>query len=285
MTAPIKAQAEPLGPILTAHLFPKIDALLIELLRALPPEDWARQTVSPQWNVKDVTAHLLDTQLRKLSIARDGYASEPVVIRSSAELVAFVNRLNQEGVRFYGRLSPSVLITMMETASSENAKYHQSLDPFAPALFSVSWAGEETSPNWFDTAREFTERWHHQQQIRLAVNRPGIMTPELYHPVLDCFMRGLPYAYRDVAAAPGTLLQFDIAGECGGTWYLDRAGESWRLVDHPFGTLTSHVTIPQEIAWRVFTKGIDQQAAATQVQVVGDKELGIHVLGMIAIMG
>src|SRR5688572_32295034 len=45
----------------------------------------------------------------------------------------------------------------------------------------------------FDTAREFTERWHHQQQIRLATNRPGIMTRELYYPVLDCFMRALPF--------------------------------------------------------------------------------------------
>jgi len=59
----------------------------------------------------------------------------------------------------------------------------------------VSWAGEEESANWFDTAREFTERWHHQQQIRLAVNKPGIVTREFYFPVLDCFMRALPYAY------------------------------------------------------------------------------------------
>jgi hypothetical protein len=24
------------------------------------------------------------------------------------------------------------------------------------------------------------------------------MTPELYHPVLDCFVQGLPHTYRDV---------------------------------------------------------------------------------------
>ena len=28
------------------------------------------------------------------------------------------------------------------------------------------------------------------------------MTPELYHPVLDCFVRGLPHVYRDVDALP-----------------------------------------------------------------------------------
>ena len=64
-------------------------------------------------------------------------------------------------------------------------------------MFPVSWAGEQESANWFDIAREFTERWHHQQQIRLAVEKPGIMTREFYYPVLDCFMRALPYSYRD----------------------------------------------------------------------------------------
>ena len=47
-------------------------------------------------------------------------------------------------------------------ASKESAEYHQALDPFGAAMFPVSWAGEEESTNWFDTAREFTERWHHQ---------------------------------------------------------------------------------------------------------------------------
>ena len=34
-------------------------------------------------------------------------------------------------------------------------------------------AGEAVSANWFDVAREFTERWHHQQQIRLAIGGPA----------------------------------------------------------------------------------------------------------------
>ena len=148
--------------------------------------------------MKDVVAHLLDTQLRKLSLVRDGYAAgPPPAFSSEMEFVAFINRLNREGVQLYGRLSPAVLISMMEVASRESAEFHQSLDPMADAVFSVSWAGDEKSPNWFDTARELTERWHHQQQIRLATSKPGIMTRELYFPVLDCFMRALPFKYRD----------------------------------------------------------------------------------------
>jgi uncharacterized protein (TIGR03083 family) len=278
-------QAKDPGPILTAHLFPKIESMLIELLRSLTPEEWDTQTVSPKWKVKDVAAHLLDTQLRKLSIARDGYAPNSPQVDASFDLVAFINRLNQEGVTIYGRLSPPVLISLMELASRESAAYHQSLDPFAPALFAVSWAGEETSLNWFDTARELTERWHHQQQIRLAVNRPGIMTPELYHPVLDCFMRALPHTYRDVPAEPGAVVQFNVSGECGGTWWLFRNGHTWLLVTDPLGEVVSRITIPQTIAWRVFTKGIDTTSAEAEISVEGNRKLGLHILTMKTIVG
>ncbi len=64
-------------PILTAHLLPVIEARLIELLRSLRPDEWEMQTIAPAWKVKDVAAHLLDTQLRKLSLVRDGYAAAP----------------------------------------------------------------------------------------------------------------------------------------------------------------------------------------------------------------
>src|ERR1700675_438054 len=219
----------PLKPILTAQLFPKLDGMLIELLRSLAPEDWDKQTVSPEWKVKDVAAHLLDTPLRGVSIGRSGYLSESPKIGSAADLAAFINRLNAEGVSVYRRLSPAVLIALMEVAAKSLAEFHASRDPYATAPYGVSWAGEEKSSNWFDTAREFTERWHHQQQIRLAVNKPGIMTRELYNPVLDCFLRALPFTYRTVSAKPGTYVQINVSSECGGSWYLSRTEQECKF--------------------------------------------------------
>jgi uncharacterized protein (TIGR03083 family) len=271
-------------PILTAHLFPKLDAMLLELLRSLTPEDWEKQTVSPKWKVKDVAAHLLDTALRGVSIGRDAYLAEKPIINSSADLAVFINRLNQEGVTVYRRLSPAVLIALMEVAARLLAEFHASRDPGATAPIGVSWAGEEKSANWFDTAREFTERWHHQQQIRLAVNKPGIMTRELYYPVLDCFLRALPFTFRNVSAKPGTFVQVNISGECGGSWYLYRIEQTWQLIEEPLGDRVSEIVIPQEIAWRIFTKGIDRDSALSQVKVVGDTALGLHILGMVSIV-
>jgi uncharacterized protein (TIGR03083 family) len=276
---------ELLKPIFTAQLFSPLEAKLIELLRFLAPEDWEKRTISPKWKVKDVAAHLLDTQTRKLAAARHGYNPDNSKKLSADQLVALIDHLNAEGVRQYSRLPPDELISRMETASRESAEYHQALDPFERAMFPVSWAGEEESTNWFDTAREFTERWHHQQQIRLAVDKPGIMTREFYFPVLDCFMRALPYAYRNVSARPGALVQFNIPGECGGSWYLFREDEAWKLIASPAGDKIAETTIPQEIAWRVFTKGIVAEEARSQVQVIGDEEVGLHILKMISIVG
>lgn len=271
-------------PILCAPLLRRVDEKLIELLRSLPAGEWDAQTVAPRWKVRDVVAHLLDTVLRKLSIVRDSWCVE-IDVRSPEDVVTLVNRLNEEGVTVYRRLSPPVLIDMMKMACEQSASFHESLDPFAPAVFGVSWAGEATSLNWFDTARELTERWHHQQQIRDATHRPGIMTPELYHPVLDCFLRGLPHLYRDTEAPSGTILLVEIAGECGGQWLLARESGRWELVKESDAEPAARVTIPQEIAWRIFTKGIDRDSARTQIKIEGDPRLAGHVLELTAVVG
>jgi len=272
-------------PILCAHLLRKVDEKLIDLLGSLSTSEWDTQTVVPRWKVRDVAAHLLDTVLRKLSLVRDSWNVETVEIRFPQDVVALVNRLNDEGVTVYRRLSPPVLIDMMKMACEQSASFHESLDPLAPAAFGVSWAGETRSLNWFDTARELTERWHHQQQIRFTTHRPGIMTPELYHPVLACFIRGLPHLYRETDAPTGTVLLIEIAGDCGGQWFLSRDDGGWKLVKESVAEPSARVTIPQEIAWRVFTKGIDRDLARAQIEIQGDQHLGNLVLELTAIVG
>jgi uncharacterized protein (TIGR03083 family) len=262
-----------------------VDEKLIDLLGSLTASEWDLQTIAPLWKVRDVAAHLLDTTLRKLSLVRDKWQVEAVDIHSSQDLVTLVNHLNREGVTVYRRLSPQILIDMMKVACEQSASFHESLDPLAPAAFPVSWAGEVTSLNWFDTARELTERWHHQQQIRLATNRPGLMTPDFYGPVLDCFMRGLPHHFRDVEAPIGTALLLEITGECGGFWCLARGLAGWSLAKPSSGDFAVRVTIPQELAWRLFTKGINRDSARGQVEIRGNRDLGERVLHMTTIVG
>src|SRR5436305_1150067 len=72
----------------------------------------------------------------------------------------FLNRLNAEWTAAARRLSPPVLIHLLEWARRECVAFFRTLDPDGPAAFPVAWAGEEESKNFFDLAREYTERWH-----------------------------------------------------------------------------------------------------------------------------
>ena len=60
----------------TSKLLPILDRKLIELLSSLTPDEWNAQTVAKRWKVKDVASHLLDGNLRGLSITRDHYFGE-----------------------------------------------------------------------------------------------------------------------------------------------------------------------------------------------------------------
>jgi uncharacterized protein (TIGR03083 family) len=278
--------AAPPAIIHTSDLFRELDAALIAMLKTLGRDEWRAPTIVPRWNVQQVAAHLLDTACRRLSARRDDWRASPAAPQSERELVELINEMNADGVRVYGSLSPELLITFTEVVTPQLASHLESLDPMGRAPFAVSWAGETTSPNWFDIAREFTERWHHQAQIRLATNRPGIMTPRLYRPVLETFMRALPRTYRDVEAADGTACDVVIPGECGGHWRVTREQGAWSLSAVVDGVgVASTCVIPADLAWRLFTKGASRQEILARVETRGDERLGSVIFGALAIVG
>ena len=98
-------------------------------------------------------------------------------------------------------------------------------------------------------------------------------------------MRGLPHVFRDVPAALGTVLLLEISGECGGQWFLSRGSTGWNLVRKHSGEFASRVSIPQELAWLVFTKGINRDRARAPIAIEGNRALGEKVLCLTAIVG
>jgi len=59
----------------------------------------------------------------------------------------------------------------------------------------------------------------------------------------------------------------------------------WTFANPHDPPYAAKVTIPQEIAWRVFTKGIDHTAALSHASIEGDRQLGERVLALTAIVG
>jgi uncharacterized protein (TIGR03083 family) len=282
---PQHSSVRPVEPIYLIDRFPGLHQELMKLLGGLNEADWSRPTPCALWSVKDIVAHLLDTGLRRLSSGRDGFMPAPEgAIASYTDLVTYLNRLNAEWVQATRRLSPPVLMALMDFMAPQVHTLFGSLDPHARAQFGVAWAGEESSPVWFDIGREYTERWLHQQQIREAVGAPGLLGREWLYPALDIFMRALPHTYRAVQAEPGQSIHFAIRGEAGGDWTLRRQSQGWSLFtgrdDHP----SARASLDQENAWRLFSKGLSPEAARRSIRIEGDSRLGEPVFGALAVM-
>ncbi|MFT2009964.1 maleylpyruvate isomerase N-terminal domain-containing protein [Pontibacter sp. 13R65] len=274
------------APIQVTHLFPVLDHLLLDLLKDLSPEDWQKQTIARLWTVKDVAAHLLDGNIRTLSIQRDRYfGDQPPAIQSYTELVGWLNQLNADWVTASKRMSTEVLIMLLEITGKQVNAYYASLEPTAKAIFPVAWAGEKESENWFHVAREYTEKWHHQQQIREAVGQQALLTRELFYPLADTFLRGLPHALRHTEAATGTVVGCHVSSEIGGTWYARRTNTGWHLTTvEPTDEPAAIVAISPETAWKLFTKGISPAEAKQQAQITGNTDFAEAILQMIAVM-
>ncbi len=275
------------GPIRVDEVFRETHEALIELLRNLPPERWNLPTGKGVWTVKDVVAHILDGTLRRLSFQRDRAVppdpAHPIVEYS--DLVAFLDGLNAEWVAASRRLSPRVLTDILEVSANALCDYLETLDPAGPGHFAVAWAGERESAHWFDIARDYTEIWHHQQQIRDAVSLPGLTQRRYLYPVLDTFMRALPHAYRSVERPTGHSVTFRLQGDAGGDWTLLREESAWTLRIGAAPVPDTLVLWDTDAAWRRLTKGLDRASAFDRLRVEGDSALGETILDLVAIVG
>jgi len=267
---------EPIGPIDTRRLFRPVSSGLVALLRHLPTEAWDRPTSAGAWLVRDVVAHLLDSTLRRLAFHRDGMTPPPPSrpITSEHDFVSFINDLNAQWVTAAKRLSPRVLTDLYDRASGDAAGWFEALPLDAPALFAVSWAGEDASAGWFDIGREFTELWHHQAQIRLAVDAPQLEDPRFLAAVLDVAVRGLPHAFRDVPSASGDAIALEIEGPSGGRWTLSREPARWTLWRGEPDAPVARLRVSDDAAWRLLFNALPDRAAADAVHVEGRADLG-----------
>jgi len=275
---------KPVEPIYAVELFPPLSRELLAVLKALQPTDWARPTRCSPWSVKDAAAHLLGGNLGRLRNRAETSASSENPVREYDELVNLINRNNELWVRAAQRISPEILIEFLELTDRHLYDHFKSLAQDELATITVAWASDSLPPNWFDIAREYTEKWLHQQHLREAVNQPLLTARAWLSPVLDTFMRGLPRTFRNFKTKDGTRVSVEITGEAGGEWSLVSEGFHWHLFAGCDPQATCRVQIDQDLAWRLFTKGVAREDTRRQVQIDGNAALGEQVLEMVSIM-
>jgi uncharacterized protein (TIGR03083 family) len=275
---------QPPEPILVTHLFPETLDALTQLLADLAPKDWSRPTVCAGWSVREVALHLLAVEISNISRKRDGHSVVPKKpIRSDEDLLEFVNFLNESWMEAAQRISTPLLVDLIGFVGRQANDFFTSVDPFELGD-PVSWAGPDPAPHWLDLAREYTERWHHQQHIRDAVGIPGLKEPRFFAPILDAFVRAMPYTYQDVTAPEGACVTLEISGDSGGLWTIQREREGWTFYIGAKQPPDAQVIIDQEDAWRLFTRGIDPAQVRARASLTGKENLGDKVFQMVSII-
>jgi uncharacterized protein (TIGR03083 family) len=262
-------------PTDTRALFRPVSTELVTLLRGLNAADWHAPTVARGWVVRDIVAHLVDLTFRRLSFHRDRMAPPPPPdpINSDADFVGFINWLNAQWVGASKRFSPRVLTDLFDLASRDVADWYEALPLDAPALFGVSWAGEQVSAGWFDIGREFTELWHHQEQIRMAVRAPSLADPRYCRAVIEIAVRGLPHAYRHTPAETGATIVVEVGGPAGGRWTLTREPDAWTIASGAPTSPTARVRVEDRLAWRLLFNALSETEAIRALRVEGPAEL------------
>lgn len=259
-------------PVATVHLFPGLRQGLVDLLRGLTGGQWRESTICPGWTVKHVAAHLVGVDLANVAVRRDQHV-EPWP--PGWGLATF----NEHWVESCRRLSPQELTDLADLAGGWFDDYLTTLDLDAIGQ-APGWAGGGPAPVWLDVAREYTERWVHQQQIRAAVGVPGFDEERYAGPVIATFMHALPVGLGSVHAPEGTVAVVRVNGVGGGVWHVVRTSENWDLRTGEGSDPVSVVTLDSRTAWQ----RLSNDRTASSFNIEGDATIGRQIVDAVAIL-
>lgn len=266
------------GPIEVKRLFAPDREALLDLLEKLEPEDWGRPTVCAGWDVRDVALHMLGVDLGNLAIRRDGVAYlEP---DRGESFPSFINRINAEWVTAARRLTPGLIRELLTFTGPLIVECFGAIDP-AVVDANVSWTSQKPVPRWLDLAREYMERWVHQQHIRDAAGRPGQDSAEFVAPVVAASVFAVPKA---LTGQSGGGIAIEVEGPGGGEWLVERAGDTWVLLQGRAKGADCRLRLAVSDWWRTVTLGKTPASALAAARVEGDRELAQAVLRSVAII-
>ena len=179
---------------------------LAEVCSALSETEWALPTECPGWEVKDQLSHLIGIELAIMGEPVpdwDGPLGDHVKNDFAATNERFV------AVR-RAMSGPSVWEEFVGVTSTRLAQ----LD----GLTAADWAAQGWSPVGQVPRAEFMivrvyDSWVHEQDVRLALDRPGGSGNVASEIALDRVQGAMPFVVgKKAACADGTAVRFDVTG-------------------------------------------------------------------------
>jgi hypothetical protein len=135
-------------------------------------------------------------------------------------------------------------------------------------------------------AREYTEKWHHQMQIRMALHKPLLMDKKFTEPLYNTFMLGLPYLYGDLTNYPsGGTIKITITGKLNKSWFLIKQSDKWVPVNALENEAKTKVEFSEDEAWIIFTNTYrEKEKFKSGLKINGKTELGYKLIDFVTVL-
>lgn len=238
------------------NLFQRLNSKLFELLSGLSSEQWNKNVSGKTSKVKDIAIQLLDESRQNLFDFFD------------------VSDLSDIQINSYKDFNP-------ETYLSDLQIIQKQLNPYFNKIPTFSGLDKNNTLDVvaIDLLKVYAKNWLLQQEIRQAVGAILLLEADFYHPFLEYCMRFLPKHFENIIPANDTIISIEIVAETNMTWQIIRREQSWDFTEVKAHSAT-HVYIDQNIAWILFFGGIDIYEASQYWQVIGNQDLGRHLLSL-----
>jgi uncharacterized protein (TIGR03083 family) len=277
---------------------------LLGLLGGLSESQWALATPCPGWTALDLARHLVGDDLGWIAFARDEHRGSTPDATDEAGFVRWLDELQREWVQAAQRLSAPLVLDLLRMLDPMVVEVMAAQDPTACTAH-VSWASDQSVPQWLDQGRELTERWLHRQQLLQALGEPSDLRGDLLDPVLDTLRWAYPFRLDETDRPEGTTISIDLTDAPGAgprwRWTIVRVERSWTIQEdgHDGAAPAAQLWLSTEQAWRLLSnnfrvaEGADRRVDGRtdddgddgEVVAAGDLELLDVLLHTRAIIG
>jgi len=198
-------------------------ARMTGLLRLLRSEEWQRQTVCPQWDVRSMVAHVVGMAEAQASFRQFAHDYRAASKRSGGPMI---DAMTATQVRERARLTPARLVDRLTAVAPRAVRARRRV----PAL--ARWAVRMSQDPPFDQERwrfgylvdtVFTrDTWMHRLDICRATGRAMVLTPEHDGRIVADVV-------AEWARRHGQPFTLYLAGPAGGQWHAGDAGDRIEL--------------------------------------------------------
>ncbi|ANW19175.1 maleylpyruvate isomerase family mycothiol-dependent enzyme [Streptomyces clavuligerus] len=250
-----------------------------ELVQPLVEGEWNRATPCPAWSVRDVVSHVIGVETEMLGDPRPIHTLPRDLRHMRNDFARYMEvqvdvRRHHTGPEMTAELEYTVIRRARQLRNETRA----------PDTLVRAPLGAEQTLELALRMRAF-DTWAHEQDLRIALGRPGNLDSPGAHVARDLLLEALPKVVAKDAGVPAnSAVVVDVHGplEFLRTVRVDAEGRGSIDGSPSLGPVVS-LALDWETYYRLACGRVRYPAVADRVKVEGDQELGAAILASFAV--